>query len=459
MLLSTYWGKFQRFIFSEPLVRPLFREISYIDAQHFSLFLEDYANFVYLHSAQFDVDRGRYSYIALDPIKVFSARDEQIDSVLTELSTLLQTKHETIAHLPPFQGGLAGFISYDCARHFEVLPNLAKRESNIPDLKVGLYDLIVSFDHMQKKAWIVGLSESRLNWLAEQIKQSLSRVAAIPAQQTKINITSNFTEKEYLAAVEKVIDYIRQGDIFEANISQQFSADLPDGLTPYQLFQKLMSVNPAPFAAYLQFDDWQIASSSPERFLKISDKNVEVRPIKGTIRRSENPVEDAQLAEQLLQSEKDHAENAMIVDLMRNDLSKICEPHSVIVEKLCGLESFATVHHLVSVITAKLKAEISFKQLLTAVIPGGSITGAPKIRTMEIIEELEPNRRGVYCGNAFYYGFNQQFDSSILIRTFAIENKRVRFQAGGAVVLDSDPKNEYEETLIKAQPLMRALST
>lgn len=453
-------------------MKPLYKEISYNTATIFAKNLAPYKNLVYLHSARLDDQLARHSFIALDPYQTYQAHDpETTHKILNDLSHQLKTTQlNTIDNLPPFQGGIAGYISYDCARVFETLPEIAKNDLHIPNIAIGIYDLVVSFDHYTKQAWIIstGLPErdeqqteraqQRLIWAQEQIQNSKN----IEVQKQKIerkNIESNFTQKEYEHAVTKVINYIKEGDIFEANLSQQFSCSMPKDFTPHALFEKLLEHNPAPFAAFINLGDLYILSSSPERFIHIKNNQVEARPIKGTIKRSNDPLEDQQLAEILKNSEKDHAENAMIVDLMRNDLSKICEPHSVIVEKLCGLESFATVHHLVSVITGQLKENMSFKDILMATLPGGSITGAPKIRAMEIIEELEPTRRGIYCGNAFYFGFDQTFDSSILIRTYTIHNNTIRFQAGGAVVLDSNPLLEYEETLTKAAPLIAALTS
>jgi len=235
---------------------------------------------------------------------------------------------------------------------------------------------------------------------------------------------------------------------FEANLTQRFKARLPDHVKPFDVYRRLRALNPAPFAAYLTFKETVLASASPERFLRLMQGMVETRPIKGTRPRGKTAEEDALLAKELLQSEKDHAENIMIVDLMRNDLSRVCKDHSVKVSQLCGLESFGELHDDVHAI-----------DLLCATFPGGSITGAPKVRAMEIIAELEPTRRGPYCGSIGYIGFNGDMDSSIVIRTYAIKDKDITFQAGGAVVVDSDPRAEYEESLLKANALRMALTS
>jgi para-aminobenzoate synthetase component I len=258
--------------------------------------------------------------------------------------------------------------------------------------------------------------------------------------------------------VRRVIDDILAGDVFQANLSQRFCADLPEGLGPYDLFRRLQAANPAPFGAYLKLDDLVVAASSPERFLLLDGGRVETRPIKGTRPRGSTPGRDAALAAELAASEKDRAENVMIVDLLRNDLSRVCRDGSVAVPQLCVVERFATVMHLVSSVVGQLRDGLGAVDLIEACFPGGSITGAPKIRAMEIIAELEPVRRGPYCGAIGHVGWDGSLDTGIVIRTFAIRGGRVTFGAGGGVVADSDPAAEYEETLAKARALVAALS-
>jgi para-aminobenzoate synthetase component I len=272
-----------------------------------------------------------------------------------------------------------------------------------------------------------------------------------------VAIRSDFTRPHYEAAVQRVIDYILAGDIFQANLAQRFSAELPEDLSPLDLYRRLRERNPVPFAAYLDFRDVVVASASPERFLKLQDGLVETRPIKGTRPRGLTPAEDGASARELLASEKDRAENVMIVDLLRNDLSRVCLDRTVLTPEICALESFATVHHLVSTVTGELKPDMGPVDLLRATFPGGSITGAPKIRAMEIIAELEPTRRGPYCGAIGYIGFDRTMDLNIAIRTYAIKGRTVTFQAGGGIVADSDPAAEYEETIAKARALIAAL--
>jgi aminodeoxychorismate synthase component I len=269
---------------------------------------------------------------------------------------------------------------------------------------------------------------------------------------------SGFTRSEYLQAVERVRQYILTGDIFQANLSQRFEAPWPGD--PFEFYRRLTAANPAPFAAYFQGDGYTIASASPERFLRVDpDGQVETRPIKGTRRRGETPAEDRRLADELLASAKDRAENVMIVDLLRNDLSKVCRPGSVDVPALCALESHPTVHHLESIVTGRLEEGRSAADLLRAAFPGGSITGAPKVRAMEILAELEPVARGVYCGAIGWLSVTGAMDTSIAIRTVTLQGGRATFHAGGGIVADSAPALEYQETLDKAAGIRRAFET
>jgi para-aminobenzoate synthetase component I len=271
-----------------------------------------------------------------------------------------------------------------------------------------------------------------------------------------IELRSSFTRPDYLAAVQRVIEYIYAGDIFQANFSQRFEAPLADD--PWTLYQRLRQRNAAPFAAYLDFPDAVILSASPERFLRVSAAgHVETRPIKGTRPRGLGPEHDAALGQALTESTKDRAENLMIVDLLRNDLSRVCRPGTVRVPELFALERYATVHHLVSTVVGDLAAGTDALDLLRAAFPGGSITGAPKLRAMEIIAELEPSQRGVYCGSIGYWSVSGDLDTSIAIRTAAVRGRRVYFSAGGGIVADSVPEQEYRETLDKARGLIDAL--
>ncbi len=275
------------------------------------------------------------------------------------------------------------------------------------------------------------------------------------ADASRLGLRSTFTRAGYQHAVAQVIEYICAGDIFQANLSQRLEAPLVG--TPFELYRRLRSRNPAPFAAFLDFGELVVASSSPERFLRLDGRHVEARPIKGTRPRGVGPEHDAALAMALAESDKDRAENVMIVDLLRNDLSRVCEPGSVRVPELFALEHYATVHHLVSTVVGDLIPTHNAADLVRAAFPGGSITGAPKVRAMQIIAELEPTRRGVYCGAIGYWSTTGAFDTSIVIRTYLVLGDVVYFQAGGGIVADSDPEQEYRETLDKAGGLIAAL--
>ena len=273
----------------------------------------------------------------------------------------------------------------------------------------------------------------------------------------RLGLRSNFTRAAYLDAVARTIEYVYAGDIFQANLSQRLQAPLRE--PPLELYARLRRVNPAPFAAYLDFGDVVVASSSPERFLRVHDGPlVEARPIKGTRPRGISPEHDLLLALSLAESDKDRAENVMIVDLLRNDLSRVCRPGSVRVPELFALEHYATVHHLVSTVVGELAPEHDPADLLRAAFPGGSITGAPKVRAMQIIAELEPTQRAVYCGSIGYWSLSGTLDLSIVIRTCLALGRDVYFQVGGGIVADSDPEQEYRETLDKAAGVIAALA-
>ncbi len=272
----------------------------------------------------------------------------------------------------------------------------------------------------------------------------------------QVTLVGGFTHEEYVATVEKARQYIIAGDIFEVNLSQRFKAEL--SIAPYQLYRRLRQINPAPFACYLGFDEVSVVSASPERFLRVRGDWVETRPIKGTRPRGKTPEEDKALADELLSSSKDRAENIMIVDLERNDLGRVCRYGTIKVTELAILEVFPTVFHLTSTVVGRLREDKNCIDLLKATFPGGSITGAPKVRAMEIIDELEPTKRSVYTGSIGYLSFNGDLDLNIAIRTFLVKEREAYFQVGGAVVYDSDPEAEYQETLDKARALIDALN-
>lgn len=458
-------------------VKAIFEQIEYQSPQKcFEVFASTQGNMLVdsADGAREAYGTNRYSYILIDPFDCYtyhSSLSHAVDPLMVLRDKCALFTLEPIVGLPPFQGGVAGYLSYDLAHIYHSIARPLHNDLDYPEISMAFYDLVCSFDHVEQKAYIVssGFPEANETRRLQRAQERLDwfkhvRLVESQAADQKIcsialtEIKSNFTPEHYLDAAHKMIEYIRSGDIFEANLTQRFSAQLPDAFDHYMLYKKLSVINPSPFAAFLNLGAYKIISASPERFISIRNRHVETRPIKGTRARRENPIEDALAADDLLTSEKDFAENIMIVDLMRNDLSIVCEDDSVVVEQLCAHEIYPTVHHLVSVITGTLKADEDAFSALKAMFPGGSITGAPKIRAMQIIAEIEPDPRGPYCGSIVLIGFDGTMDSSILIRTFVIKDDLITFHAGGAIVIDSNPLDEYEETLSKSYALHKALS-
>ena len=358
----------------------------------------------------------------------------------------------------PFNGGAIGYFAYDLARRIESLPKHAQDVDAIPDMAVGIYDWAVVVDHLQRASWLVGGGRDAQTDASWDALVRLFSVAIQPASRSPFRVGAvacNFTPEAYRSAFSRIQHYINAGDCYQVNLAQRFSASVSgDHWLGYQALRRL---NPAPYAAYLNLPELRILSSSPERFLAVRQGVVETRPIKGTRPRVAEPEADAALAQTLQASEKDRAENLMIVDLLRNDLGKVCVPGSVAVPKLFEIETFATVHHLVSTVTGQLAEGCDAVDLLRAAFPGGSITGAPKLRAMEIIEELEPDRRGVYCGAIGWLGFNGDMDSNIAIRTLVSSHNRLQFSAGGGIVADSQAESEYRECFDKAAAMLRLM--
>ncbi len=449
-----------------------------------------------LDSASRDARLGRHSFLCADPVALVRSRGDAnaLDRIRTTLSG---HQRNPIAGLPPFQGGAAGYIAYDWGLALERLPAPRYDDLGLDDVVLGIYDWTIAWDHQENRAWLLstGIPETapesqerraraRAAWVRERL-DTAGLPSARPALQAdsrpdfaagrpgvdhapsfpvdggwwdrRLEIRSSFTRPDYLRAVQRVIDYIYAGDIFQANFSQRFEAPLTE--SPWRLYQRLRTRNAAPFAAYMDLPDATILSASPERFLRIDPAGrVETRPIKGTSPRGLGPEHDAALGHALTESEKDRAENLMIVDLMRNDLSRVCAPGTVRVPELFALERYATVHHLVSTVIGQLAPDTDALDVVRAAFPGGSITGAPKLRAMEIIAELEPSRRGVYCGSMGYWSVSGDLDTSIAIRTVVARHGRVYFSAGGGIVADSRPEQEYRETLDKARGIIDVLN-
>lgn len=423
--------------------------------------------------------QGRYAYIAADPYAVIVADDSGVlaggrreNDPFDTLATMLRRHplHETGP--VPFCGGAVGYLGYELGRHVEQLPPAAAAREAVPEMAIGLYDTIAAFDLDTRQAWVIATGLPETEPLARRRRADaraaamLARIGSAPAllpppAWTPAGAWQAEQGREAVeAAIARTIEYIRAGDIFQANITQRMRAARPAGLDDFMFYRRLRALSPAPFSAFLRCGpDLSVASASPERFLSLSpDGRIETRPIKGTRPRDPDPARDRALGEELAASAKDRAENLMIVDLMRNDIGRVCEVGSVRVPVLCGLETFASVHHLVSVVEGQLAAGRDAIDLLRAAFPGGSITGAPKVRAMEIIRELEPARRGVSFGSVVRIGFDGAMDSSIAIRTVTLAGDTLIAQAGGGITADSDPAAEYDEALVKLAPLLRALT-
>ena len=353
----------------------------------------------------------------------------------------------------PFTGGALGYFSYDLGRRVEALPSLAKRDISAPDMAVGLYEWAVIVDHKLKAACIVGQNiDSHLDWLTSQSKHN---AVIQPAFGLTTPWQSNMSQDSYANKFDSVQEYLLSGDCYQINLAQRFRADYQG--SEWLAYEKLEQYNSAPFSGFIRLADCAIISVSPERFLELNSGTIETKPIKGTRPRSENPMIDDANAQDLVNADKDQAENLMIVDLLRNDIGRVAKPGSVHVPKLFDIESFPAVHHLVSTIRADLDNQYSATDLLRACFPGGSITGAPKVRAMQIIEELEPHRRSAYCGSIGYISRNGRMDTSITIRTLVAENNTLYAWAGGGVVFDSDCASEYQETLDKLSRILPVL--
>jgi para-aminobenzoate synthetase component I len=443
---------------------------------------------VLLRSDSFDSPQARYSFIAANPFltfRSFGSRCEIQQQVQFgnpwHLLDALMSRFELLDEIDlPFPlGGAFGYWGYDLKNFTEPkLPRRAVNDLELPDCHVGFYDSLVIFDHRLGKVCIVstGLnpdgsrSEARAKaqldfWNSKITEKELSRRHRDAEEEKKSNslrlgasvaeIVSNFSRADFISAVERAQEYIRTGDIYQVNLSQRLTAQ--SDLSSWNFFEKLSAVSPAPFSAFLDCREFEIASSSPEQFLSMSGSHIQTRPIKGTRPRDADATRDAQLAYELQTSAKELAELVMITDLLRNDLGKVCEYGSVQVPELAKLEKFAQVQHLVSTVEGRLRKSVTHFAAFASCFPGGSITGAPKFRAMEIIDELELISRGPYCGAIGYLGFNRESQLNIAIRTAICAAGKIHFNAGAGIVADSNPEAEYEETLAKAQGFFAAL--
>ncbi|PKR90562.1 aminodeoxychorismate synthase, component I [Pleomorphomonas diazotrophica] len=443
--------------------------------------------FAFLDSALAGEVLGRHAFLAADPFATFRVADGRVfwngeeiarqpndprstgRRALAELDRRLALYRQApVAGLPPFQGGAIGHVAYEFGRLLEHLPSMPASTEGIAELEMHFYDVVVTCDLAAGRAFLISTgwpaeeADKRDKRARERAEQFLALIEGpAPAEQPFIGLGSpifraNLDRAGYEAAVARTRDYILAGDIFQANIARRIGTTLPPGFDAWGYYRALRAANPAPFAAFVDHGEMQIASSSPERLIEVRGRQVETRPIKGTARRAAGPAEDAARAAALAASEKDRAENVMIVDLLRSDLSGVCKPHTVRVPSLCAVETYASLHHLVSVVTGELRDDRSAVDALAAVFPGGSITGAPKIRAMEIIAELERVPRDIYCGAIGYFGFDGSADFNIAIRTATFAGGRASLGAGGGITLLSDPAAEFEEAELKARRLIDA---
>jgi para-aminobenzoate synthetase component 1 len=438
----------------------------------------------FLDSAGGRFPRARYSFLGSDPFLVFKCTGQDItleqngqerrfrEDPFVFLKGLMGSfKVETETPPAPFIGGAVGYFGYDLARIIETVPDTACSDIVVPDCCLGFYSAAIIVDHHERKVWIAssGLPEETRSLQRTKAQEDIEHISSLLADnstaaccntETETSypaavLSAHFDRESYCRAIATAKHHIAEGDIYQVNLSQRFSC--PASIPPFALFKRLRTVSPAPFGAFFNGGDHHIICSSPEQFLRISGRIIETRPIKGTRPRGVTETEDRRLRDELLASAKDRAELIMIVDLERNDLGRVCRFGSIQTSELISLETHPVVHHLVATIRGEVAAGYDHIDCLRACFPGGSITGAPKIRAMEIIEELEPCRRKVYTGSLGYLGFNGESDLNILIRTILHAHDSYYFHVGGGIVADSVPDLEYEETLHKARGIMEAL--
>ena len=420
---------------------------------------------ILLDSSKEDKNLSKYSFIGVNPFLKFEVKNENtyINGNIVEgdpfkiLENLVNEYKNDIEDNIPLLSGAMGYISYDTGRLLEELPNTAKEDFSIPDMRFVFYKNIIIFDLINNKKYITDLDGNieNIHILLKVIDSGEKIHDEIVREKSENNFYSNFIKEDYKKAVTRLKEYIVSGDVYIANMTQRFWCYNEEN--SFNIYKKLRSINKAPFSAYLNFEDFQIISSSPERFVQVFNNKAHTRPIKGTRTRGNNVEEDEKNKLELIDSEKDKAELLMVVDLERNDFSKVCKPHTVKVTENFKLEEYATVFHLVSTVEGELKDNVSSVRCIKECFPGGSITGTPKIRAMEIIEELEGIKRNIYTGSIGYFDFRGNCDFNIVIRTIIKKNNKAYFGVGGGITYDSIEEDEYSETLDKAKALMRVL--
>ncbi|MCC6545218.1 MAG: anthranilate synthase component I family protein [Nitrospirae bacterium] len=409
---------------------------------------------------------SRYSFIGVEPKIIIKSKSDDPDISIELLRQLsLRNRVQRIEGIPPFVGGTVGYFGYGFAHLIENLPYHAIDDLQIPDIVLMNVDLVVSFDNVLQKGWIVAtvgdngpgevLCRKRIKEIEDKIRQHKG-VINIGVRGSKTRVMPNLTKKEYVDMVKRCKEYISAGDIFQANLSQRLSAHIK-GIDPLNLYRILREINPSPFSAFFDTGDIQLVSSSPERLVRLNNGIIESRPIAGTRPRGVDLLKNRMLQQELLSDEKERAEHIMLVDLERNDLGRVCRYGTVRVDEFMVLEPYSHVTHIVSNITGSIRHDKDAMDLIQAVFPGGTITGVPKIRCMEIIDELEPTARGPYTGSLGYFSNTGDIDFNIIIRTFVIKDGWAHVQVGAGIVADSDPVREYNETLYKAEALIKTL--
>ena len=457
-------------------------------------YTQAYSKNFFLDSADNNEKTGRYSFIGYDPFLTVMSKGSNIltqkrhsitrktGNPFDELRHLLSSFHlENGFGSVPFTCGAVGYFAYDLCHFIEKLPDTTIDDIEFPEMCFSFYDTIIGVDHLENRCFLLSVNINqnshkstvkRIDHVLRMIRNGLNmpyeEESRFNRSIIKRKIISNFSKENYLMAVERAKQYINAGDIYQVNLSQRFQTQIE--ASPYEIYKRLRKINPEPFSCYLRFDNKYVISSSPERFLSLQNtpdgtgkqsegmvRNIQTRPIKGTRPRGKDEVINKKMKKELLSSKKDDAELAMIVDLERNDLGRVCNYNTVKVIEEKALEEHPTVYHLVATVEGKLHSRYDAIDLLKATFPGGSITGAPKVRAMQIIDELEPTKRSVYTGAMGYLSFNGNIDFNIAIRTFLVKDDHIFFQVGGGIVADSNPEDEYQETLHKARALIETL--
>ncbi|MDO8729707.1 MAG: anthranilate synthase component I family protein [Candidatus Omnitrophota bacterium] len=415
---------------------------------------------VLLESARLHPVTGRYSVIAGEPSGSLIARGSGGDPFSALEKKLASRRAVRIPGFPPFVGGAVGVIGFEASKLLEQLPSRAEDDLHLPDLAFLFFDEAIVLDHQEEKLWVIALrptydeAVAEIDRLLERLRRPAGR-RGLPPASPAAGLTSTHTRESFEAMVRRAKEFIAAGDIYQANLSQRFSAPLRE--EPWSLYRRLTEINPSPFAAFADFGSFQIVSASPERLIRVRGDRAQTRPIAGTRPKGATAVETARLRRELLLNEKERAEHLMLVDLERNDLGRVCRYDTVRVDDLMGLEEYSHVVHIVSNVQGRLKTGTGFRELMAALFPGGTISGCPKIRCLEVIDELEPVRRHFYTGSLGYLSDTGEMDLNILIRTAVVKEGQVHVQAGAGIVADSDPGREYEETLHKAQALLEVM--